>query len=176
MRSFLVVTITCPDRPGIVESVTDVVASHVGNGEQSRLARLGGDFAGIVMVSVPPERVDELTMALAELTNGEMTVAVKSTSPSVPAASEGHTTCLLRLEGADHEGIVHDVSASLAEHGVNVEAMETEIVAAPMSVTPLFHMEAHLDLPPSLTIDELRESLLSISEQLGVVIKIAPAP
>ena len=61
MKSFLVVTITCPDRPGIVERVTDVVVAHGGNWEESRLARLGGDFAGIAMVSVPSERADELT-------------------------------------------------------------------------------------------------------------------
>ena len=54
MKSFLVVTITCPDRPAIVERVTDMVVAHGGNWEESRLARLGGDFAGIVMVSVPP--------------------------------------------------------------------------------------------------------------------------
>ncbi len=28
MKSFLVVTITCPDRPGIVERVTDVVVAR----------------------------------------------------------------------------------------------------------------------------------------------------
>ena len=84
MKSFLVVTITCSDRPGIVERVTDVVVTHGGNWEESRLAQLGGDFAGIVMVSVPAERADELTTALASLANDEMTVAVKGTSPVAP--------------------------------------------------------------------------------------------
>jgi glycine cleavage system regulatory protein len=175
MKCFLVVTITCPNRPGIVEHVTDVVVAHGGNWEESRLARLGGDFAGIVMVSVPPERVDELTTALASLANEEMTVAVKGTSPSAPARREGHMLCVLRLDGADHEGIVHDVSAYLAKHGINVESMETELVAAPMSATPLFHMEAQLDVPPTLTVDELRENLLIVGDQLGVDIEVAPA-
>ena len=53
--------------------------------------------------------------------------------------------------------------------------METEIVATPMSATPLFHMEAQLDLPPSLSIDELRENVLLIVDQLGVGIEVAPA-
>jgi glycine cleavage system regulatory protein len=173
MKSFLVITITCPDRPGIVERVTDVVVAHSGNWEESRLARLGGDFAGIVMVSVPPDRADELTTALLSLTHDEMTVAVKRASPLVPAMREGHVLCVLRLGGADHEGIVHDVSAYLAKHGINVESMETEIVAAPMSAAPLFHMEAQLDVPPSLTIDALRENLRLIGDQLGVGIEIA---
>lgn len=174
MKRFLIVTITCPDKPGIVQRVTDVVVAQGGNWEESRLARLGGHFAGIVMVSVPNERVDELTTALTALANDEITVAIKSTSPSAPARGEGHSLCLLRLEGADHEGIVHDISAHLAAHGINVESMDTELVAAPMSATPLFHMEAQLDLPPSLTINELREDLQAIGDQLGVDIEVAP--
>jgi glycine cleavage system transcriptional repressor len=175
MKSFLVVTITCPDRSGIVERVTDVVVANGGNWEESRLARLGGDFAGIVMVSAPPERVDELTTALASLANDEMTVAIKGASPSAPAGHEGHMLCVLRLEGADHEGIVHDVTAFLAKQGINVESMETELEAAPMSASPLFHMEAQIDVPPSLTVDELREHLQRIGDQLGVDIEVAPA-
>lgn len=176
MKRFLVVTITCPDGPGIVQRVTDVVVAHGGNWEESRLARLGGDFAGIVMVSVPPERVDDLTTALVSLSNDEITVTVKGTSPGTPVARrEGHTLCLLRLEGADHEGIVHDVSAYLAKQGVNVESMETELVAAPMSASPLFHLEAQLDVPPSITVDKLRDNLKLIGDQLGVDIEVAPA-
>jgi glycine cleavage system regulatory protein len=173
MKRFLVVTITCSDRPGIVERVTDVVVAHGGNWEESRLARLGGDFAGIVMVSVPPDRAKELTAALTALADDEMTVAVKDTSPVDPNDRAGHVLCSLRLEGADHEGIVHDVSAYLAKQDINVEAMETEVVAAPMTATPLFQMEARLNVPPTLAIDELRENLLQIAEQLGVSIDVA---
>jgi glycine cleavage system transcriptional repressor len=174
MKSMLLVTITCPDRPGIVEHVTDVVVANGGNWEESRLARLGGDFAGIIMVSTPPERLDELTAALTALANDEMTVAVKVTAPETPAKRDGHVLCLLRLEGADHEGIVHDVSAYLARHGINVESLESELAAAPMSATPLFHMQAQLDVPPTVTIDELRENLLLIGDQLGVDITVVP--
>jgi glycine cleavage system transcriptional repressor len=174
MKRFLVVTITCCDRPGIVERVTDVVVTHGGNWEESRLARLGGDFAGIVMVSVPAEQADELTAALTSLANDEMTVTIKDTSPAAPTTRGEHLLCTLRLEGADHEGIVHDVSAYLAKQDINVEAMETEVVAAPMTAAPLFHMKAQLSIPPSLTIEDLRDNLLLIAEQLGVSIDVVP--
>ena len=171
MKTSLVVTITCPDRPGIVEQLT----AHGGNWEESRFARLGGDFAGIVMVSVAPEQADKLATALQSLASDEMTVAVKTTSSDSPAAHDGQTLFTLRLEGADHEGIVHDVTAYLAKQGVNVEAMETEIVAAPMSAAPLFHMEAQIKVPPSLSIGDLQTNLATIGEQLGVTIDVTPA-
>jgi glycine cleavage system regulatory protein len=173
MKCFLVVTVTCPDVPGIVERLTAAVVAQGGNWEESRLARLGGDFAGIVMVSVPSDRAEALQAALVALSSDDMTVAVKRTSPKGASASAGHVLCWIRLEGADHEGIVHDVSAYLARQGVNVESMETEVVAAPMSATPLFYMEAQLDLPPALTIDELRKNLAAIADQLGVDIQVS---
>jgi glycine cleavage system regulatory protein len=175
MKTYLVVTITCADRPGIVERVTEAVAAHGGNWEESRFARLGGDFAGIVMVSAAPSQTDALSTALVALSNNEMTVTVKTTSPKSLARRDGHVLCVLRLEGADHEGIVHDVTAYLARQGVNVETMETKIAAAPMSATPLFQMEAQLDVPATRTIDELRASLRSIGDELGVDIEISPA-
>ena len=42
----LVLTLIGPDRPGLVERVSDVVASHGGNWLESRMAHLAGQFAG----------------------------------------------------------------------------------------------------------------------------------
>ena len=43
-------TIIGRDRPGLVESVAQVVAAHGGNWLESRMSRLGGHFAGILRV------------------------------------------------------------------------------------------------------------------------------
>jgi glycine cleavage system regulatory protein len=103
MKTYLVVTITCPDRPGVVEQITELVLSHSANWEDSRMARLGGDFAGIVLISVSDERAGSLTQALQALANDSTTVAVKATHdpPATPAAS--HHLLDLSLTGADHE-------------------------------------------------------------------------
>ncbi|MHB8863988.1 MAG: glycine cleavage system transcriptional repressor, partial [Pirellulaceae bacterium] len=114
MKTLLVVTITCPDRPGIVEQITQIVVRYSANWEDSRMARLGGDFAGIVMISVAPEEADALKHALLDLANPETTIAVKTTRADDPAVSSPHTLCELQLTGADHEGIVHTISAFLA--------------------------------------------------------------
>src|SRR5512136_2073295 len=106
MKSILVVTVTCPDRPGIVERLTDVMVAHSANWEESRMARLGGDFAGIVKLSVPAEGAARLTAALRAMADEQMTVVVKITEPAAPAALTGYRLCDLHLTGADHEGIV----------------------------------------------------------------------
>ena len=48
MQIPLVMTIIGPDRTGLVESVARVVAEHGGNWLESRMCRLGGEFAGIL--------------------------------------------------------------------------------------------------------------------------------
>jgi glycine cleavage system regulatory protein len=175
MKTLLVVTITCPDRPGIVEQITQIVVRYSANWEDSRMARLGGDFAGIVMISVALEDADALKHALLDLSNEETTVAVKATRADDPAVRTPHSLYELHLAGADHEGIVHKVSAFLAAQGINVESMETKVVRAPMSAAPLFCMDAVIKVPPDLPLSELDSSLQQIGESLGVDIDIRMA-
>ena len=56
MQKNFVLTVTGPDRIGIVERVTGLLFEHGGNVETSRMARLGGEFAILMLVSMPEER------------------------------------------------------------------------------------------------------------------------
>lgn len=175
MKTYLVVTITCPDRPGIVERVTEVMVGFSANWEESRLARLGGDFAGIIKLSVRPEKAEALSRALRALADGQTSVLVKTTQSAATDPLAGYALYELRLVGADHEGIVHRVASYLAGQGINVEDLQTEMVLAPMSATPLFQMQAQIKVPPALTLAELRGNLERIGEGLGVDIEVGPA-
>jgi glycine cleavage system regulatory protein len=176
MKTYLLVTITCPDRPGVVERLTEVVLRFSANWEESRMARLGGDFAGIVKISVAASRAEALAQAIRELADEQMSVAVKVAQPATSTSLQGYTLCELHLTGADHEGIVHTVSGYLANQGVNVEAMETEVVPAPVSASPLFRMEARIKVPPGRSLSELIANLEHIGEELGVDIDVVPPP
>src|SRR5258708_1142979 len=50
MQLSLVMTVIGEDRPGLVDSVAGIVADHGGNWLESRMSRLGGQFAGILRV------------------------------------------------------------------------------------------------------------------------------
>jgi len=174
MKTCLVVTLTCPDRPGIVDRITKVIADSSANWEESRMAHLGGEFAGIVKLSVPEHEAEAVAAALRALADEEMTVAVKITHPEASAPTAGYFLRELRLKGADHEGIVHKVAHYLAEHGINVETMETEVIPAPISAIPLFQMTAQIKVPPGVSLSELAENLELIGHELGVDIEVAP--
>ncbi|MCY2995538.1 MAG: glycine cleavage system protein R [Planctomycetota bacterium] len=172
MKTYLVVTITCPDRPGIVERVTEVMVEFSANWEESRLARLGGDFAGIIKLSVPPEKAEALAQSLRALADDQLGVLVKTTQSLAADPLAGYALYELRLVGADHEGIVHRVASYLASQGINVENLETEMVLAPMSAAPLFQMQAQIKVPPGLPLTELGANLDRIGDELGVDIEV----
>ncbi len=174
MKTFLVVTITCPDQPGIVERITQTVLAHSANWEDSRLARLGGDFAGIVLVSADAQHVDALTQSLLDLSGDQTTVTVKRTRESQTPPVANSRLFDLTLTGADHEGIVHKVSAYLATQSVNVESMDTSVTPAPMSASPLFHMQAVIKVPAHVAHNELISQLQLIGDELAVGIEVKP--
>ncbi len=53
----IVLTLVGPDRPGLVEAVSDIVVRHGGNWLESRMAQLAGQFAGVLRIDIPNEQV-----------------------------------------------------------------------------------------------------------------------
>lgn len=135
MRDTLVLTIIGADRRGLVEALAREIAAVDGNWEDGRMARLAGQFAGILLVTVDTARTDELVAALRALDATGLQVSVRPTAaPSAP----GGTRIRLELTGQDRPGIVRDVARVLAERGANVEELESSVASAPMSGERMF--------------------------------------
>jgi glycine cleavage system regulatory protein len=162
-------TIIGKDRTGLVESVARLVAEHGGNWLESRMCRLGGEFAGILRVHVPAERRAALEQALAGLS--DLTVVVRADEST--GASADRQLASLEVLGQDRPGIVREVSRALAERGVNVEELITERTSAPMSGEPLFQARARLLLPAGVTVSALRQSLEQAITGLMVEVTLA---
>jgi glycine cleavage system regulatory protein len=171
MRSSMVLTVIGLDRPGIVQELAATVAAHGGNWEQSRMAQLAGHFAGILNVSLPDERAEELRRALVALTASGLRVVAETT-----AAPERRSLRALRLEltGNDREGIVRDITRALAARSVNVEELDTSRESAPMSGSALFHARALLRVPAGLDVNELQKTLEGIADDLMVDVALLP--
>jgi len=169
MLTPLVMTIIGPDRTGLVESVARVVAEHGGNWLESRMSRLGGEFAGILRVELPAEKRQPLLDALQKIS--ELTVVVQ---PDVArsAATPGRPA-KLEIIGHDRPGIVREITAALACAGVNVEEFSSEVVSAPMSGETLFKAAIHLQLPEHCNLAALKAELEKIAADLLVDVSFA---
>ena len=174
MASYLVLTATGRDRPGLVDSVTECIVDHDGNVETSRMARLGGDFAMLALMTVPDDKEQGLLDAIRSLESVGLATHVRSTDPSEANRYEGHLPYDVEVRGADHGGIIHEVAHYLADQGINIESMDTDVVDAPLSGAPLFMMTALVFVPSDVTLGEIRDSIESIGAELGVDTEVRP--
>jgi glycine cleavage system transcriptional repressor len=172
VKEYLVVTAVGRDKVGTVEMLTDVVVNHSANIEESRMARLGGEFAVIMLLSLAAEKVEPLVNALPSLQEKGLTVTSRRTDLTRLTEFKGYVPHEISVIGADHEGIVYRVARCLAAEGINVEEMDTRVSPAPNTGTPLFSMSARVQVPPNLTLRQLRRKLADVGEEIDVDIEI----
>jgi glycine cleavage system transcriptional repressor len=171
-KEYLVVTTVGPDRRGTVETITEIMLSHQANIEESRMARLGGEFAVIMLLSLPGEKEEDLLTGLDGLKERGLTIITRRTNLSRLEIFQGFVPYEISVVGADHEGIVHSVAHYLASEQIQVEAMDTHITRAPTTGTPIFSMYATVQAPPDLTLYQLRHKLTEVGDELGVDIEV----
>lgn len=171
MLSNLTMTIIGADRPGLVQLVADRVAAHEGNWLESRMCRLGGQFAGIVRAAVPTQKAEALAKALHALEAQGLKVVVHNESARLENAAQG-TLAKLEIVGHDRPGIVKQITAALAAYGVNVEEFSSECINAPMDGTQLFQARASVLIPASASVTALRGELEKIASDLMVDVNL----
>ena len=169
MQTPLVMTVIGPDRTGLVESIARVVAERGGNWLESRMCRLGGDFAGILRIQIPEQQKSALLDALQKISGLNITVR----ADEAKICTIGGRQTKLEIIGHDRPGIVREISSALARAGVNVEEFSSEVVSAPMSGETLFKAEARLQLPEACNLAALKSELEKIAADLQVDVSFA---
>lgn len=169
MSSRLVLTVIGVDKPGLVDRLATTIATAGGSWLGSRMARLSGQFAGIVEVQVESERAAELARALSALDG----LSVTATPSAEVGGGAPPRSARLAFVGQDRPGLVQAVSRVLAENLVNVEELETRTYMAAMSGTQVFEAEASLTLPPEVEVGALRQRLEAVARDVFVDIHIA---
>jgi methionyl-tRNA formyltransferase len=166
----LIVTLVGPDRHGIVSQLSERAQRFGANWAASRLTRLAGEFAGTVHLEVPHAHADALVTALRELSaSGLQVVVARSTGGSVPATLRAVE---LELVGDDRIGIVSTLTKILAERGVSIENLHTEILRSGVTGKQTFKIGAHLLLPATLSVDALRQELGALAHDMTLDIAL----
>jgi glycine cleavage system regulatory protein len=170
----LVLTVIGDDRAGLVDALAGPIARHGGNWDRSHMARLAGKFAGIVVISVPDERTDDLTAELDTLAGqGLLDVTVAIAATDAPVGTD--ELLQLHLIGQDRPGIVREIAAALAQRNVSIEELETSASSAPMSGELLFEATATLRVPTDVDRSGLRDALEAIANELMVDLEVGTA-
>jgi glycine cleavage system transcriptional repressor len=100
-------------------------------------------------------------------------VTTSRTEQKAVEINSGWLPFKIEVEGADHEGIIHEVASYLSERGINIESMETGVGHAPVSATPLFTMSAIVAVPPGLAGEKWEAALQDKGDLLNVDIRVS---
>ncbi len=172
MQTHLVLTVIGRDRPGLVSAVSETIAAGGGNWLDTRMASLSGQFAGMLLVAIAPEKADALVASLGKLEAQGLRFIIAKSDEETPTA--GHTL-LLELIGLDRPGIIRDISHVLADLNVSIVELESERVSGSFSGQAMFKAKARLTLPDGLDVDDLRRSLEALAHELMVDLALADA-
>ena len=165
MQTSIVMTVLGKDRPGLVSGLAHTVANHGGNWLESRMARLAGQFAGIVRIECPPESVELLINELQAPDQFDLTILAVREEAEVVHASR---TLIVDVVGNDRPGIVRELSAAIARAGGNIEELTTGLESAPMSGHPMFRARGVISIPENTESSALSEAIENLGGDLTV--------
>ncbi len=166
-KRFRVLTAIGSDRPGLVSRISSAIREAGANIEDSRMAVLGGEFALMVLLSGSAEVLQAAAASVQHTADKlELAVVLKDTSGHKQATGQLHYR--LQVTGLDQPGIVHGVCSVLALYNINVAALDTDVVHAPLTGTPTFLMKADIEVPPNVSMSKLRSALGEACDELQV--------
>lgn len=175
MSASMVLTLTGPDRVGIVEEVTKALLEVGANVETSKMQRLGGEFAVLMLASVTEERVADVEPALAALTDQGYKATLSATKECPDESRAGWRSYRLEVRGADHEGIVHEIARGLSQLGISIESAETGTTEASVSGATLFTMTALVVVPPDVDEGDWMDAVAEAGAVSNVDVEVTTA-
>jgi glycine cleavage system transcriptional repressor len=168
------VTAVGQDKPGIVAAVTGVLMAHDCNLEDTSMSILRGHFAMMLVVKGPdvlsPAALED---SLVQTTGAfDLVVAVRRIDDVVPDSPEGDAWTVA-VYGADRPGIVHSITALLADLGVNVTDLTTRVIGD--AARPVYAMVLEVTMPEGVAARHVAARLDEQAAELGVECSLHPS-
>jgi glycine cleavage system transcriptional repressor len=131
------------------------------------MSKLGGEFAVLIFITGDDAALSSLSESLPQMESAlGVSCFAKRTATSTEAS--GGVPYAIRASGLDRPGIVEAVTQVLAQGNVNVTSFSSHIENAPLTGTPMFHLEAGVEFPPQTDEEIVRAQLTEACEQQGL--------
>jgi glycine cleavage system transcriptional repressor len=160
------------DRVGIVAELTDALFGLGCNLLDSSMTLLRGEFAVILMVSLPEsvtlDVLSERLKTIQEKLGFALHVRLLS-EEELKSSESTDSIYVISVYGADKPGIVSGVTRKLAQLGVNITDVQTKRTSEKQSI---FIMVLEVTVPPSLTAERLNSELKSTAASLAVDLSV----
>jgi len=160
--NYLIISFISQDRPGIVETLSDVINQHQGNWQKSSLHHMSGVFAGVIEIACPNQQLAALSEQLSTLAGFKMQIEQVNQVDSKP-----ETQFILELTANDRAGIVQEISSVIHQHKGNLLKLVSTKETAPHAGHELFKAKASVAVN-SIDIDNMIDALENLADDLMV--------
>ena len=156
------------DQPGLISTLSGLIQNNEGNIEESRMLKMGDQFVMTILISISQTNLINLKSNI----NKNNTLQIQIHPTQKVESEKNLNSKKFKLSGADNEGIVHSITKKFAVNNINIIELETFMNSAPMSGTPLFNLNATIELPQNISDNQLNNILDQHSAKLGVNIEL----
>ncbi len=167
MNHWYMLTLVGKDRPGIVAHVSSALFEGGCNLGEATMMRLGGNFSIMLMVQseLNSKGLHDLVMPVAESMDLHLHV------DHIVGGLHQHRDPDVRITvyGADRAGIVAKVTSALAEAGLHILDLESDVAGSTDKPIYIMHIEGHA----AEGIEALRAALEVVHKE-GIEVQIAP--
>ena len=172
-NSFLVMSALGKDRPGIVASLAKAISDQNCNIADSRMTVLGGEFAVLILIEGPWNKLTKLEDQAEELqAKHDLVITTKRTEGRV---AEGSLLPYgVDVVALDHPGIVYNLARFFSQHKINIEDMNTACYAAAHTGTPMFSVHMSVGIPAEIHIAALRDEFMDFCDSMNLDAVLEP--
>jgi glycine cleavage system transcriptional repressor len=172
-NSHLVISALGRDRPGIVDQLSKGIYELDCNITDSRMTVLGGEFAILLLVEGPWNRLAKLEDQVPELQEKlDLTIITKRTGER-----SGNANLLpygVDVVSLDHPGIVYSLANFFSGKNINIEDMTTSSYAAAHTGTPMFSVRMNIGIPADIHIAALRDEFMDFCDSMNIDAVLEP--
>ncbi len=167
MNNWYMLTIVGEDRPGIVARVTAALFEGGGNLGEASMMRLGGSFTIMLMVEL--EGSDSTLRKLLEPVARSLDLHIHIDSIAGQLHRHREPDVSITVYGADRTGIVARVTGMLAQAGLHILELDSDVAGSRENPIYVMHIEGHA----GEGIEALR-SVLKPIEHDGIEVNLQP--
>ncbi|WP_085299058.1 glycine cleavage system protein R [Cognaticolwellia mytili] len=158
----LIISFITADRPGIVDSLSNIIGKHQGNWQKSSLHQMSGIFAGVVEIVCPNSSTSALSKELADLENFKIQI-----EQATSVASVTESQLILELTANDRAGIVQEISSTIHSNGGNLLKLVSTQESAPHFGHELFKAKVTIAANDA-DVDNMISALENLADDLMV--------
>ncbi len=178
IRHYLL-TASGKDRPGVVSAVTQILFEDGCNIEESRMTRLGSEFAMLALLATPKGLAQKSLEASLKRLRSRLGIAaeLKPLTPAEAAlARPKGARYHVMVRGKDRPGIVYQLSTLLASMGVNIADAAAKLDLAPAGGPAVVNVFLDVELPRKLSAQELKTKLDDYGQTIGLSFQLERSP